>query len=148
MSPAELLLGRCPRTRLDLLKPNLADKVENKQLQQKVNHDRAARSRSFKEDDTVYARNFGPGQKWLPGTIVATSGPMSYRVLLEDGRVWRRHQDHMKQRWEKQVSGQETDSPITSLVLIPEPDVVNDETGTMCLVCLLLRRLLLSQLRM
>ena len=49
VSPAELLLGRCPRTRLDLLKPNLADKVENKQLQQKVDHDRAARSRSFKE---------------------------------------------------------------------------------------------------
>ena len=42
VSPAELLLGRCPRTRLDLLKPNLADKVENKQLQQKVDHDRAA----------------------------------------------------------------------------------------------------------
>ena len=58
-------------------------------------------------------RNFGPGQKWLPGMTVATTGPVSYRVLLEDGRVWRRHQDHMRQRWEKQVSDQETDSPIT-----------------------------------
>ena len=42
VSPAELLLGRCPRTHLDLSKLNLADKVENKQLQQKVDHDRAA----------------------------------------------------------------------------------------------------------
>ena len=132
MSPAELLLGRCPWTRLDLLKPNLADKVENKQLQKKVDHDRAARLRSFKEDETVYARNFGPGQKWLPGTIVATTGPVSYHVLLEDGRVWRRHQDHMRQRWEKQVSSRETESPITPLVTISEPDVVvnDDATGT------------------
>ena len=84
---AELLLGQCPRTRLDLLKLNLADKVENKQLQEKVDHDHAARSRSFKDDETVYVRNFGPGQKWLPGMIVATTGPVSYRVLLEDGRV-------------------------------------------------------------
>ena len=87
VSPAELLLGRCPQTRLDLLKPNLADMVENKQLQQKVDHDRAARLRSFNADETVYVRNFGPGQKWLPGMIVATTGPVSYRVLLEDGRV-------------------------------------------------------------
>ena len=131
VSPAELLLGRCPRTRLDLLKPNLADKVENKQLQQKVDHDRAARLRNFKEDETVYVRNFGPGQKWLPGTIVATTGPVSYRVLLEDGRVWRRHQDHMRQRWEKQVSSRETESPITPLVPIFEPDVVvNDDIAT------------------
>ena len=131
VSPAELLLGQCPRTRLDLLKPNLADKVENKQLQQKVDHDRAARLRSFNEDETVYVRNFGPRQKWLPGTIVATTGPVSYRVLLEDGRVWRRHQDHMRQRWEKQVSSRETESPITPLVPIFEPDVVvNDDIAT------------------
>ena len=66
------LLSECAPS---LLKPNLADKVENKQLQQKVDHGHAARLRSFKEDETVYLRNLGPGQKWLPGTIVATTGP-------------------------------------------------------------------------
>ena len=105
--------------------------VENKQLQQKVDHDRAARLRNIKEDETVYVRNFGPGQKWLPGTIVATTGPVSYCVLLEDGRVWRRHQDHMRQRWEKLVSSRETESPITPLVPIFEPYVVvNDDVAT------------------
>lgn len=34
ISPAELLLGRRPRTRLDLLKPHTAERVEAKQLQQ------------------------------------------------------------------------------------------------------------------
>ena len=91
-------------------------------------------------------RNFGPGQKWLPGMIVATTGPVSYRVLLEDGRVWRRHQDHMRQRWKKQVSSPETESPITPLVPISDPcrRCEDNETGTMCLVCLILRLLLLS----
>ena len=61
---------------------------------------------------------------------MATTGPVSYRVLLEDGRVWRRHQDHMRQRWEKQVSSRETESPITPLVPIFEPDVINDDVAT------------------
>ena len=38
-SPAELLLGRQPRTRLDLLKPNTESIVENRQMKQKVAHD-------------------------------------------------------------------------------------------------------------
>ena len=78
-------------------------------------------------------RNFGPGQKWLSGIIVATTGSVSYHVLLDVGHVWRRHQDHVRQMCEKQVSGQETDSPITPLVTIPKPDVIVDddeETGT------------------
>ena len=35
VSPAELLLGRRPRSRLDLLKPHTADRVEKNQLKQK-----------------------------------------------------------------------------------------------------------------
>ena len=48
MSPAELLLGHRPRSRLDLLKPFTADRVEDKQLVQKQQHDRKARKRSFR----------------------------------------------------------------------------------------------------
>ena len=40
LSPAEMLLGRRPRSRLDLLKPHTADRVERKQLAQKSQHDR------------------------------------------------------------------------------------------------------------
>ena len=35
ISPAELLLGRLPRTRLDLLKPHLAERVERKQTRKR-----------------------------------------------------------------------------------------------------------------
>ena len=38
-APAELLLGRRPRTCLDLLRPNTSDRVECNQQQQKFRHD-------------------------------------------------------------------------------------------------------------
>ena len=39
LSPAELLLGRCLRGRLNLLHPNLADRVEKAAEKQKEYHD-------------------------------------------------------------------------------------------------------------
>ena len=39
MAPAELLLRRQPRTKLDLLKPNTAQRIEQKQQSQKARHD-------------------------------------------------------------------------------------------------------------
>ena len=39
VSPSELLLSRRPRTRLDLVKPNTAEKVESKQREEKARHD-------------------------------------------------------------------------------------------------------------
>ena len=50
-SPAELLLGRRPRTRLDLLKPNRAERVEKKQEDQKVKHNANAKPRKFSVGD-------------------------------------------------------------------------------------------------
>ena len=57
VSPAELLLGRQPCTKLDLLRPNTAERVESKQLQQKANHDNASRDRGFTSGALVYAKN-------------------------------------------------------------------------------------------
>jgi len=91
-------LGRRPHTRLDLLRPNTARRVEERQQAQKRKHDLRARTRSFKEGDTVFVKNFGSGCQWLPGKILDVSGPVSFRVQLEDGR-WRRcHQDHLRLR--------------------------------------------------
>ena len=70
VSPAGLLLGRRPRTRLDLLKPNTAERVERKQQQQKARHDQKARSRAFRIGDSIFVRNFGVGNRWLPGEVV------------------------------------------------------------------------------
>ena len=55
-SPAELLLGRQPRTRLDLLRPKLEERVHNKQWQQKATHDSTARTREFGKGEAVYVK--------------------------------------------------------------------------------------------
>ena len=98
VSPSELLLGRRIRTRLDLLKPHTADRVERRQSQQKAQHDTRARPRKFELGETVFVKNFGPGQKWLPGKVVEMTGPVSYRVEMEDGRERRCHQDQVRIR--------------------------------------------------
>ena len=97
-SPAELLLGRRPRTRLDLLKPNIAERVERKQEDQKARHDKKAKVRTFHVGNHVFVKNFGAGSKWLRGKIVNMSGPVSFLVELEDGRSRRCHQDHLRHR--------------------------------------------------
>ena len=48
ISPSELLLGRCPRSRLDLLKPNTAERVEKNHSKHKVKHDLRSRERILK----------------------------------------------------------------------------------------------------
>ena len=96
VSPAELLLGRRPRTCLDLLRPNAAERVEERQQKQKAQHDHRARSRTFRVGDAIFLKNFGAGQRWLPGQIVEMTGPVSFQVLLEDGRRKRCHQDQLQ----------------------------------------------------
>ena len=77
VSPAQLLLHYQPRTRLDLLFPQVADRVENQQSRQKNSHDRTAQQRNFMQGQAVYARNFREGERWIPGHIVEVTGPVS-----------------------------------------------------------------------
>ena len=95
ISPAELLLGRRPRSRLDLMLPDISSQVHQKQQTQKVNHDKHSRLRTFQIGDNVQIRDFPTGTGWLPGVITKASGPLSFRVRLQDGRTVRRHVDHI-----------------------------------------------------
>ena len=54
----KLLMGRNLKSRFDLLKPNIAFRVEQRQQQQKHSHDSHAISRTFQEGDAVYAQDF------------------------------------------------------------------------------------------
>ena len=56
--PAEFLLGRRPRSKLDLLKPNLSKTAQSKIEAQKKNHDAGTKLRSFKMDDDDYVNDF------------------------------------------------------------------------------------------
>ena len=93
VSPSELLVGRRLRTRLDLLKLNTAATVEEKQLKQKCQHDARAKDRTFELGNLVFLKNFGHRHRWLHGKITKITGPVSYHVLLDDGRQRCCHQN-------------------------------------------------------
>ena len=97
-SPAELLMGRQLRAHLDQLTPNLQAQVQQKQQKQKDYHDQTSRSRTFDIGDSVFIRNFTKGPTWLPGTVLQKQGPRTFTIKLMDGRIWRRHVNHIRYR--------------------------------------------------
>lgn len=57
-----------------------------------------ARACVFSVGDAVYVKNRNRGRRWLAGKIERVTGPVSYDVTLEDGRVLHCHQDQIRQR--------------------------------------------------
>ena len=41
------------------------------------------------------AKNFAAGTRWLPGKIIKLEGNTMVKIELDDGRIWRRHMDHI-----------------------------------------------------
>jgi hypothetical protein len=108
LPPAEMLLGRKPKSHLDLLRPDVGAKVARSQENQKVRRDQHARERLLQQGDCVYVKNFASGSKWLPGVIHRQSGPVSFVVDLLDGRQVRRHQDHVRVRTDAEEKGSQS----------------------------------------
>ena len=98
VSPAELLLGRRPRSHLDQIRPDIASRVQRNVDRQKEVHDRRARDRTFSVGDPVLLRNFANGPVWLTGIVHCVRGPLTYDVQLANGRVMRRHIEHLRHR--------------------------------------------------
>ena len=95
-SPAQLLMGRRLITHLDLMHPSLSDRVRSAQAHQKQHHDQHSKECHFKVGDAVFVCNFGTGPNWITGKITACRGPVSFEVELDDGKVVRRHVDHVR----------------------------------------------------
>ncbi|CAN7937770.1 unnamed protein product [Ixodes hexagonus] len=87
------MLQRSLRTRLDLLKPSVADCVADAHYRQQRQH--TGQERTFTAGDQAYARDYRSGRKWQPGTVTAQTGPVSFQVQVSPGQVWRRHQDQL-----------------------------------------------------
>lgn len=95
VSPAQALLGRRLRGRLDALRPSRAAAVREAQARQ-VAAAPGTRRQPFRVGDTVLARDYSAGgEKWSEGVITQQTGPISYKVGLNDGKEWRRHQDQI-----------------------------------------------------
>ena len=85
VSPAELLLGRKPRTLLDNLHPDLSMKVSRSQVRQKIAHDKHSRHHLFQIGDTVYVKNFRNTPEWLPG-VVSGFSELALLIKLLNGK--------------------------------------------------------------
>ena len=136
--PNELLLGRCPRTRLDLLRPNTEKRVECQQAKQVQRHDERARGRTIKAGDKVFVQNYHQGELWLPGVVQDQAGPVSFRVRMNNGQLLRCHLDQVRTRTVDAplVHPEETaiHGPMEVLPQLPEPTLPQIEsmpqTGT------------------
>ena len=100
VAPAELMLRQRPCSHMDLIVPSLKDRVSQQQQRQKSQHDKTTRPRTFQQDDLVMVHGFNRGLRgsWLPGTVIGTMGEHSYKVKLTDGKILRRHADHIRHR--------------------------------------------------
>ncbi|XP_047020897.1 uncharacterized protein K02A2.6-like [Helicoverpa zea] len=94
VSPAVALQGRRLRSRLDVLRPDVAAVVRAKQERQVARN--AGTDRHFNVGDAVLARNYSArGEKWTEATVVKKTGPVSYTVDIGKGLEWRRHADQI-----------------------------------------------------
>ena len=58
VSPAELLLGRRPWSKLNFLKPTLSEREQSKMDMKKKHHDIGTKLRTIKLNDGVYVMDF------------------------------------------------------------------------------------------
>ena len=133
-SPAESFLKRKPRTRLSLLKPNLAQKMEEKQLKQKLSHDKGAfKARSFKKNDVVRVRNHIAGiERWRRGIVLKPLGPLTYLVSV-GGKTRYVHIDHLLGSTRSEAdsfgNGQNSGLEISSETHPEETDKSSNDSG-------------------
>ena len=73
------------------MRPDIKGKVGIKQAQQKFYHDQHSNTRELFIGQKVMVRNLRPGDKWIPGTIIERTGPLSYVVQVAGGQTWKRH---------------------------------------------------------
>ena len=71
--------------------------------------------------------NFGHGSKWLAGIIEEIRGPLTYMVKLSDGRLVRRHVDHIRNRTSTELSNSQDVIPSTDESLSYGPLLNNEE---------------------
>ena len=90
LSPAQLLLGRNVRTRLDLIKPDDTRGVDKKLLQSNN-----STLKFFVNDQHVWVCNYRRGPNWVRGTVIERTGPVLFRVKVND-QTWRRHVEQLR----------------------------------------------------
>ena len=93
-TPAVLMFGRKLRSHLNILRPSTSSAVAAAQQRQADTRPPTTRT-SFNIGDKVLVRDYRGQQRWLHGTVYASTGPLSYQVEIAPGVRWHRHADQM-----------------------------------------------------
>jgi len=89
-TPSELFMGRRVRTKMDILRPDLAATI-----QKKISPVGDVK-RAFEIGEPVLVRDYrGRAETWITGVIVKSLGPVTYRVQV-DNLLWKRHVDQLR----------------------------------------------------
>ena len=117
-SPAELLMGRKLKTRLDHIFVS-----NNENINQKKS-DSVKKPRQFTLGQTVLVRDYRRDKpKWTKGTIVKELGPVSYRIQTLEGFVWKRHCDQMRIGSTTNIETAKSFIGNDDLALVPDFDI-------------------------
>ena len=94
-TPAQLLMHRSLRTRLDLLRPDTRAVVQQQQ-QRQAGRKIFNETRQLAPGTTAMVRDYRPGHpRWIPAQVLAHTG-LHYDVEVHPGVQWRRHIDQMR----------------------------------------------------
>ena len=89
-------MGRSLRTRLDLLRPRVGERVQVQQEKQKQYYNQHANKRELVTGQHVWVRNFRDGPRWVKGVITESCGSLTYIIRTQDGLSWKRHLNHIR----------------------------------------------------
>ncbi|KAF2881215.1 hypothetical protein ILUMI_24961, partial [Ignelater luminosus] len=111
--PSMLMFGRKIRTRLDFIFPEQKHTNNFKHFLQ---------CRELQEGERVQVRNYLGKEKWVFGKVLERLGKLHYRVILYDGRVWKRHVDQiLKSLISAKDDNEELDYHSDLVANVPEP---------------------------
>jgi len=131
LPPSVMLMGRRPRSLLDLTYPDLQQRVRQKQQVQKQCYDKGTKNREFDIGDEVYIVNHSKviTTKWISGTIIKQNGPVTFCVKLSDGRIVKRHQNQMRHKYDNVMEERLDMSEIPDIEIpsVPEITIVSKD---------------------
>ena len=70
---------------------------------------------------SAWALNLQGKPKWMPTVIDSQLGPLTFTVRLSDGRLWKRHQDHLRERRHDETESVGAAQPRPEVLLPPPP---------------------------
>ncbi|KRY20306.1 Uncharacterized protein T12_11201 [Trichinella patagoniensis] len=136
-SRAELLMNRRLRAVLDRLQPDVVPEDLDKKFE---------KVRTFQTEDQEYAKNYSSEKTWKPAIVVTPTGPLSYQVQIEDGKLWRRHINQLRKRYvtaeqnhsAEKVESHEDETAEKTVEAITEEDTAVADAGRQLTTAVLL----------